>query len=163
VEAVTFTPVTRADGWCDRTMSWFGFSFRRCGNSSAAPGGGTTADLARSVNLSVHDRKGEAMELRDIEIFLTLAQELHFGRTAERLHVSPARVSQAIKKQERLIGAELFTRTSRNVRLTPVGERLRADLAPVYRRAQGERGAGPDGGRGRHRDPARRHAGHQRP
>ena len=45
------------------------------------------------------------MELRDIEVFLTLAEELHFGRTAERLHVTPARVSQAIKKQERAIGA----------------------------------------------------------
>ncbi|WP_331749410.1 MULTISPECIES: LysR family transcriptional regulator [unclassified Streptomyces] len=41
-----------------------------------------------------------------MEIFLTLAQELHFGRTAEQLHVSPARVSQAIKKQERRIGGE---------------------------------------------------------
>jgi len=34
-------------------------------------------------------------EQRDIEIFLTLAEELHFGRTAERLHVSTARVSQS--------------------------------------------------------------------
>ncbi|MEV5944571.1 LysR family transcriptional regulator [Streptomyces sp. NPDC051994] len=73
------------------------------------------------------------MELRDIEIFLTLAEELHFGRTAERLHVSAARVSQAIKKQERTIGAALFERTSRAVRLTAVGERLRDDLRPVYR------------------------------
>ncbi|MGW4890976.1 LysR family transcriptional regulator [Kitasatospora sp. NPDC004240] len=73
------------------------------------------------------------MELRDIEIFLTLAEELHFGRTAQRLYVSVARVSQAIKKQERGIGAELFHRDSRNVRLTPVGEQLRADLTPVYR------------------------------
>ncbi|WUX65356.1 LysR family transcriptional regulator (plasmid) [Streptomyces sp. NBC_01431] len=72
------------------------------------------------------------MELRDIEIFLTLAEELHFGRTAERLHVSAARVSQAIKKQERTIGAALFERTSRAVRLTAVGERLREDLRPVY-------------------------------
>ncbi|WP_157252784.1 LysR family transcriptional regulator [Nonomuraea typhae] len=72
------------------------------------------------------------MELRDIEIFLTLADELHFGRTAERLHVSPARVSQAIKKQERGIGAELFHRDSRNVRLTLAGEQLRKDLAPIY-------------------------------
>ncbi|MFG1680004.1 LysR family transcriptional regulator [Nonomuraea sp. NPDC049269] len=72
------------------------------------------------------------MELRDIEIFLTLAAELHFGRTAERLHVTPARISQAIKKQERQIGALLFDRTSRTVRLTPVGEQLRDDLRPLY-------------------------------
>ncbi|GAA2402398.1 LysR family transcriptional regulator [Nonomuraea africana] len=72
------------------------------------------------------------MELRDIEIFLTLADLLHFGRTAERLHVSVARVSQAIKKQERGIGAALFYRDSRNVRLTPAGEQLRRDLAPIY-------------------------------
>ncbi|MEU1117198.1 MULTISPECIES: LysR family transcriptional regulator [unclassified Streptomyces] len=64
------------------------------------------------------------MELRDIEIFLTLSEELHFGRTAERLFISQARVSQAIRKQERLIGAALFERTSRSVRLTPIGDRL---------------------------------------
>ena len=68
------------------------------------------------------------MELRDIEIFLTLAEELHFGRTAERLHVSQARVSQAIGRQERRLGVALFDRTSRRVSLTPVGRRLREDL-----------------------------------
>ncbi|MGK8507057.1 LysR family transcriptional regulator [Nocardia asiatica] len=73
------------------------------------------------------------MELRDIEIFLTLAEELHFGRTAQRLHVTQARVSQAIKKQERGVGAALFDRTNRSVRLTAVGEQLRADLLPAYR------------------------------
>jgi DNA-binding transcriptional LysR family regulator len=72
------------------------------------------------------------MELRDIEIFLTLAEELHFGRTAERLHVTPARISQAIKKQERQIGALLFDRTNRTVRLTPIGQQLRNDLWPLY-------------------------------
>ncbi|MEV7025954.1 LysR family transcriptional regulator [Kitasatospora sp. NPDC093558] len=72
------------------------------------------------------------MELRDIEIFLVLAEELHFGRAAQRLHVSQARVSQAIKKQERRIGAELFTRTSRTVYLTEVGRQFRDDLRPVY-------------------------------
>ncbi|HUR07074.1 MAG TPA: LysR family transcriptional regulator [Nonomuraea sp.] len=72
------------------------------------------------------------VELRDIEIFLVLAEELHFGRTAARLHVSQARVSQAIKTQERRIGAPLFDRTSRRVRLTPLGQQLRADLKPVY-------------------------------
>lgn len=72
------------------------------------------------------------MELRDIEIFLVLAEELHFGRSAERLLVSQARVSQAIRKQERRIGAALFERTSRSVRLTEVGRQLRDDLQPVY-------------------------------
>lgn len=89
------------------------------------------------VNPEVHDSGyrngiGDRMELRDIEIFLTLAEELHFGRSAERLHVSPARVSQAIKKQERAIGAQLFERTSRQVRLTPVGEVLLQRLKPAY-------------------------------
>ncbi|MEU8246907.1 LysR family transcriptional regulator [Nonomuraea sp. NPDC048916] len=72
------------------------------------------------------------MELRDIEIFLTLAEELHFGRTAERLRVTPARITQAIKKQERQIGAPLFERANRTVRLTPLGRQLRDDLWPVY-------------------------------
>ncbi|GHJ47350.1 LysR family transcriptional regulator [Catellatospora sp. TT07R-123] len=73
------------------------------------------------------------MELRDIEIFLTLAEELHFGRTAERLRVTPARVSQAIKKQERRIGAPLFERTTRTVRLTPTGKHLYQELSAGYR------------------------------
>jgi DNA-binding transcriptional LysR family regulator len=72
------------------------------------------------------------VELRDIEIFLALAEELHFGRTAERLHVSQARVSQSIKQQERRIGGALFERTSRSVRLTPLGERLRDRLRAGY-------------------------------
>ncbi len=76
------------------------------------------------------------MEFRDIEIFLTLADELHFGRTAERLHVSQARVSQSIAKQERHIGAALFERTSRQVTLTPIGLQLREDLEAGYQRIQ---------------------------
>ncbi|MEH1093726.1 LysR family transcriptional regulator [Micromonospora sp. CPCC 205739] len=73
------------------------------------------------------------MELRDIEIFLTLAEELNFTRTAERLHVTQARVSQAIKKQERRIGAALFERNNRHVTLTPIGQRLFDDIQPMYR------------------------------
>lgn len=72
------------------------------------------------------------MELRDIEIFLALAEELHFRRTAERLRVTPASITQSIQKQERQIGALLFERTNRSVRLTPVGDQLRQDLRPVY-------------------------------
>lgn len=72
------------------------------------------------------------IEQRDIEIFLTLADALHFGRAAERLHVSTARVSQTIKKLERRIGAPLFARTSRRVELTPIGRRLDDELRPAY-------------------------------
>lgn len=76
------------------------------------------------------------MERRDLEIFLTLAARLHFGRTADELHVSQARVSQTIKKMERRIGAPLFERTSRRVELTPIGRRLRDDLEPAVRQVQ---------------------------
>ncbi|KAA6212013.1 LysR family transcriptional regulator [Streptomyces albofaciens JCM 4342] len=72
------------------------------------------------------------MERRDLEIFLTLAHELHFGRTAERLHVSQARVSQSIKQLERRIGTALFARTSRRVELTPVGRQFLEDVRPGY-------------------------------
>jgi DNA-binding transcriptional LysR family regulator len=76
------------------------------------------------------------MELRDIEIFLALAEELHFGRTAERLRVTPSRVSHVIKKAERRIGGSLFVRTSRTVRLTPLGKLLRDDLLPAHLQIQ---------------------------
>ncbi|MFD7706148.1 LysR family transcriptional regulator [Streptomyces sp. NPDC059786] len=67
----------------------------------------------------------------EIETFLTLAEELHFGRTAERLRVTTGRVSQVIRKLERRIGGPLFERTSRTVRLTAIGQRLADDLAPL--------------------------------
>jgi len=72
------------------------------------------------------------VERREIEIFLVLAEELHFGRTAERLHVTTARVSQTISKLEQRFGALLFERTSRRVTLTPVGRRLHDDLKPAF-------------------------------
>jgi DNA-binding transcriptional LysR family regulator len=76
------------------------------------------------------------MERREIEIFLTLADELHFGRTAERLLVSQARVSQTIKKLERRFGVALFDRTSRRVALTPVGAALYADVRAGHDRIE---------------------------
>lgn len=72
------------------------------------------------------------MELREIEVFLALADELHFGRTAQRLYLSQARVSQAIRSLESHVGGRLFDRTSRQVRLTPLGESLRDELRPGY-------------------------------
>lgn len=72
------------------------------------------------------------MEWREIEVFLTLTEELHFGRTAERLHLSQARVSQTVQALERRVGGRLFDRTSRQVHLTPLGERFRDQLRPGY-------------------------------
>lgn len=72
------------------------------------------------------------LERHELEAFLTLAEELHFGHTAERLHVSTGRISQTIKKLERQVGAPLFDRTSRVVRLTELGRQLDGDLRPAY-------------------------------
>lgn len=74
---------------------------------------------------------GGVLERYEVETFLTLAEELHFGRTAERLRISTGRVSHVIKKLERQVGAPLFTRTSRVVRLTPIGRQFADDLAPL--------------------------------
>ncbi|WP_030055528.1 MULTISPECIES: LysR family transcriptional regulator [Streptomyces] len=71
------------------------------------------------------------LERLEIEVFLVLVEELHFGRTAERLNLTTGRVSQVVKKLERRIGGPLFERTSRSVRLTAVGRQLADDLVPV--------------------------------
>jgi DNA-binding transcriptional LysR family regulator len=73
-----------------------------------------------------------SVELREIRTFLTLAEELHYGRTAERLGVTPSRVSQTIRALEQCVGGRLYDRTSRRVRLTPLGVKLRAGLSPAY-------------------------------
>ncbi|MBL1075821.1 LysR family transcriptional regulator [Nocardia sp. 2] len=72
------------------------------------------------------------LERLELEAFLTLAEELHFGRTAARLNVSTARVSQVIRKLERRIDAPLFERNNRTVGLTPLGKKLRDELRPAY-------------------------------
>ena len=72
------------------------------------------------------------IERHEAEAFLTLAEELHFGRAAERLQVSTARVSQVIKKLERQVGVPLFRRTSRRVELTAVGRQLNDELRPAW-------------------------------
>lgn len=74
------------------------------------------------------------LERYEVEAFLTLAEELHFGRTAERLHVSTARVSQTIARLERRIGVPLFHRTSRRVRLSPAGLELYGEVLPAWER-----------------------------
>ncbi|MEU9042883.1 MULTISPECIES: LysR substrate-binding domain-containing protein [unclassified Kitasatospora] len=88
------------------------------------------------------------IERYEVESFLTLAEELHFGRTAERLRVSTARVSQTIRKLERRVGAALFERTSRRVELTPLGRRLADDLGPAWAAVGAALQGAVDAGRG---------------
>ncbi|MFJ9028881.1 LysR family transcriptional regulator [Streptomyces sp. NPDC102274] len=72
------------------------------------------------------------VEIRELECFLVLAEELHFGRAGERMYVSQSRVSQLLRSLEDRIGARLVERTSRRVRLTPLGERFLVGLRPAY-------------------------------
>jgi DNA-binding transcriptional LysR family regulator len=65
------------------------------------------------------------VELREVRTFLVLAEELHFSRTAQRLHVAQSAVSHTIKRLETELGTALFLRGKGGVSLTHAGERFR--------------------------------------
>ena len=72
------------------------------------------------------------IELADLRTFIVLCEELHFGRTAERLHLTQSRVSKIVSAMERDLGGLLFDRSSRRVELTELGQRFRAEVTPEY-------------------------------
>ena len=81
------------------------------------------------------------VEVRQARYFVAVAEELHFGRAAQRLHMSQPPLSQAILALERELGATLLLRTSRNVTLTKVGEELLGHCRHLVRDAERARAA----------------------
>jgi len=64
------------------------------------------------------------VNIRDLQYVIAIAEEKHFGRAAERCHVSQPALSGQIRKLEDYLGVTLFERTNRSVKITPIGEQI---------------------------------------
>ena len=71
------------------------------------------------------------MDIAQLRCFLAVAEELHFGRAAERLHMTASPVSRIVKDLERELGAELFVRGYHQIQLTPAGRELARRVPPL--------------------------------
>ena len=81
------------------------------------------------------------MELRHLRYFVAVAEELHFRRAAQRLHIAQPAVSEQVRKLESELGVELFDRTHRNVALTDAGSALLTQAYRVLRQVEAAREA----------------------
>ncbi|MGY1454101.1 LysR family transcriptional regulator [Streptomyces sp. SS8] len=88
--------------------------------------------------------------LRHLRYFRAVAEELHFGRAAQRLHMAQPPLSRSVRALEEELGARLFDRTSRGVRLTAAGETLLAESGELLARAERMRTLVARAGRGEH-------------
>ena len=72
------------------------------------------------------------MELRHLRCFIAVAEELHFARAAERLHIDQSPLSRTIKELEEELGARLFVRTTRSTQLTRAGRLLLEHVPRIF-------------------------------
>lgn len=77
------------------------------------------------------------MEIRELEAFLVVAEELHFGRAAERLHIAQPALSRTVQSLERYLGTPLFERTTRRVDLTQAGHALLEPVQNILSQVEG--------------------------
>jgi DNA-binding transcriptional LysR family regulator len=78
----------------------------------------------------------ERLDLRLVEYFIAVAEELHFGRAAERLHIAQPSLSHQVRRLEAQLGVTLLERNSRRVELTDAGEALVREGQRALRQAQ---------------------------
>lgn len=79
------------------------------------------------------------LDLRKLRYFVTVADQLHFGRAADELHIAQPALSRQIRALEQDLGVSLFTRDRHGVELTDAGRQLLADAGPLLASAQAVR------------------------